>query len=86
MKVKVKVRRTVIEQAEVVVDFKALEIEPISTPTGGDNTWKDNLADQIEDKNSKPDLDQLLVNKQWIRVEVKEDWPMIDPASVEVVE
>tara|TARA_Y100000593_G_scaffold25050_1_gene49861 strand:+ start:1768 stop:2028 length:261 start_codon:yes stop_codon:yes gene_type:complete len=86
MKVKVTVRRTVIEETELIVDFAALGIEPVSTPSGSDTTWKDNVAEQIEDQGSKPDLDRLLFCQQWDRVEVKNDWPRIDSKTVEVVE
>ena len=85
MKVKMKVRRTVVEQTELTVDFDALGIVPMSEPCEFDTTWKDNLADQIEDQDSNPDLDQLLEGKQWDRVEVLNMWPRIDPESVEVV-
>ena len=85
MKVKMKVKRTVVEQTELTVDFDALGIVPMSEPCEFDTTWKDNLADQIEDQDSNPDLDQLLEGKQWDRVEVLNMWPRIDPESVEVV-
>lgn len=86
MKIKVTVTRKVIEQTELLVDFDALGIVPMSEPCEFDTTWKDNLADQIEDQGSKPDLDRLLEGKHWDRVEVKNDWPRIAPSSVEVVE
>tara|TARA_Y100000588_G_scaffold157983_1_gene171929 strand:- start:2138 stop:2398 length:261 start_codon:yes stop_codon:yes gene_type:complete len=85
MKAKMKVRRTVVEQTELTVDFDALGIVPMSEPCEFDTTWKDNLADQIEDQDSNPDLDRLLEGKQWDRVEVLNMWPRIDPESVEVV-
>ena len=78
LKIKVTVTRKLVEQTDLVV-----EIDPISDPCPFDMTWKDNVAEQIEDD---PDLDQLLEGKHWDLVEVDNSFPRIAPSSVEVVE